>query len=607
MAAFSFDRLKYTLYRTVSVIVLSAQIVSCGTLNSTPDPRKADIPNADRPGEKFSTKAINRVKEAPVVYVKLGEDVLKPVRRNDTGSLPTKQVGPFELREETLAAALQLVMAGTDIPLAFQTTEALARTVTVSQLHGPMNEIVERLCGLADLYCSYEKGVLVIKDVETFSVALPPISAENYDNFLNGIRNVTGREAYIDETTRTLIYSTSHRNSDAAQQYFDRLRASTALIVFETQIWEVTLNNGNDAGIKWEAMPLEEGQTGSVSNITNGNLGIDTNAPGSEIAGAITGGIRYLSGDLNANFVLQFLSSQGSVKTISQPQITVLSGSTAKMRVGNSQKYISQITRTAGLNANGDSLSLTTDTLETGLNLEINSAWDNATVYGGLKLELQDLVTLSSIDVGGVNGTKIQLPETSERSLETRIRVRPGDALIIGGIVQERDRFDKKGLGGLEPVLPTSRSTSARNSELVIMMRPHVVVYTNEPPSDAVLLNNGLFLENPTTATNNNVPAVNVMAPPAPSAVVPAVPVAPVSQEAVAPPPAIRQTKREVTITDTQVTTPASPPATRPRPLSPQDVQRLRQQQPGSAAAPTSPSMSQYLNDLAPMQIAPPN
>lgn len=598
------SHLKTTLYRTVSIIVLSAQIISCGTLASTPDARKTEVPNAERPGSKFSTKAVNRVKDAPVVYVRLGKDVLKPVRKNNTDSLPDKQVGPYELREETLAAALQLVMAGSNIPLAFQTSEALARTVTVSQLHGPMNDMVERLCSLADLYCSYEKGVLIIKDVETFSVSLPPIADENYDQFLNGIQSVTGREAYIDATTRTLIYSTSHRNSERATEYFDRLRTNTALIVFETQIWEVTLNNGNDAGIKWEALPVEAGQTGSSSTISNGNLGFDVSAPGSEIAGAISGGIRYLSGDLNANFVLQFLSSQGSVKTISQPQITVLSGSTAKMRVGNSQKYISQITRTAGLNANGDSLSLTTDTLETGLNMEINSAWDNATVYGGLKLDLQDLVNLTSVDVGGPNGTKIQLPETSERSIETRIRVRPGDALIIGGIVQERDRYDKKGLGGLTPVVPTSRNTSARNSELVIMMRPHVVVYTDSPPSDAVLLNDGLFLENPT----GNVPAVNVMAPPAPDAVVGKTPVAVVQQPAIAPPVnTVRQATREVTITDTQVISP--PPPARPRPLSQQDVQRLRQQSsnPPVSDVPTSPSMSQYLSDLAPMQIAPQN
>ncbi|HEY1096864.1 MAG TPA: hypothetical protein VGF14_06445, partial [Alphaproteobacteria bacterium] len=466
-----------------------------------------------------------------------------------------------------------------------------------------------RLCSLADLYCSYEKGVLVIKDVETFNVALPPLAGDNYDQFLNGIKNVTGRDAYVDSTTRTLIYSSSHRNNERARDYFDRMRTNTALIVFETQIWEVTLNNGNNTGIRWEALDVTNLPGNSSNTITNGNLGLNAGTTSPDIANAVTGGIRYLSGDLNMNVVLNFLSTQGAVKTISQPQITVLSGSTAKLRVGNSQKYISTITRTAGLNASGDNLSLTTDTLETGLNMEINSAWDNATVYGNLKLDLQNLVTLKEVSVGGANGSTIQLPETSERNIETRIRIRPGDSLIIGGIVQEVDNLDKKGIGGMTPFLPTSRNATARNSELVIMMRPHVVVYTDKPPSDAVLLNDGLYLQNP--IDKSTVPAVNVM-----SSDKDGVPTKTTSTKTTT----IQKETLRLTVTDSDPATKSVPVKPRPvpsavvpppkavakpTPLSPQQVQQLKQKQKPRGAATPAPSMSQYLNDLAPTQIAP--
>ena len=604
---------KKTLLRSIAIMLVMTQLMGCVSAD-VPPTRHVDVPDAEVPSAKFSKNAINRLKDAPVVYVKLGEDVLKPTIKSNIKTLPATPVGPFELREETLAAALQLVLADRDIPMAFQTSEALARTVTVSQLHGPLNEIVDRLCSLADLYCSYEKGVLVIKDVETFSVSLPPLVDDNYDQFLDGIRSVTGRDAYVDGTTRTLIYSTSHRNSDQAEAYFDRLRNNTALIVFETQIWEVTLNNGNNTGISWSTLDLATGQTGSTNTVTNGNLGLTGSIPTESVAGAISGGVRYLSGDLNTNVVLQFLSTQGAVKTISQPQISVLSGSTARLRVGNSQKYISQITRTAGLSTSGDSLSLTTDTLNTGLDLEINSAWDQSTVYGNLKLDLQNLVKITPVSVGGANGTSIQLPETSERSLETRIRVRPGDAVIIGGIVQEIDSLDRQGLGGMKPILPTSRNAQARNSELVIMMRPHVVVYTDHPPADAVLLNDGMYLQNP----NDGTPAVNVMSPAkiiepvaSPVAIVtpPIVPATAIPTQPIAPPPppgSRQESTRQVTITDTNVITPAAP--IKPKPLSAADVKRLKAQaQPKPATAPVkpAPSMSQYLNDLAPMQIAP--
>src|SRR5690606_28391245 len=44
--------------------------------------------------------------------------------------------------------------------------------------------------------------------------------------------------------------------------------------------------------------------------------------------------------------------------------------------------------------------------------------------------------------------------------------------------VRENDNFDKAGLGFMEPVLPTSRTTQTENLELVILLRPRVVIYT---------------------------------------------------------------------------------------------------------------------------------
>jgi type II secretory pathway component GspD/PulD (secretin) len=195
-----------------------------------------------------------------------------------------------------------------------------------------------------------------------------------------------------------------------------------------------------------------------------------------DIGDSIGFGAQYSAGSLEFDAVAQFLATQGAVKTISQPQITVLSGSDASIRSGTTQSYISEITRSEGFDEDDD-ISVTTSQLETGLRLTISSAWDDSTVYGNLEIQLDSLVNLDNRTVGG---TSIQLPEVNERVLNTRIRVRPGDALIIGGIVSERDDYRREGLGLKSPLLPTFRATQARNSELVFMLRPKVIVFADK-------------------------------------------------------------------------------------------------------------------------------
>ena len=123
-------------------------------------------------------EAINE-KPDSVLYLPLGSDVLVP-EVSSGAALPTDQVGPFELRSETLAGALQLILADYQIPLAFETEEGLTRTITVANLRGSLGSVVERVCDLADLYCSFEDGLLLVKEMQTFTVTVTPVGDESF-------------------------------------------------------------------------------------------------------------------------------------------------------------------------------------------------------------------------------------------------------------------------------------------------------------------------------------------------------------------------------------------------------------------------------------------
>jgi hypothetical protein len=442
------------------MITLSA----CAPMN-VPEGRTVDIPPAMKASPR--AEAINENRDA-VMTVPLGEDVLIPaLKKRDP--LPSDFVGPFELRGETLAGALQLVLAGHDVPIAFQTDEGLNRQITVANLSGSIDQVVARLCGLADLYCTYEGGILEVKETETFTVSLPPLNDDSFGSIAEGLQAVAGAETVIDTSTRTLIYTVTQRNAERAAKYFDRLRANTAMIVYETYIWEVQLDSANSAGIRWDKID----EIGAFSTGISIDGGIS-----SQVGTPITIGLPT-RGDVNLSTgdVLRFLTEQGAVKTISQPQLTVLSGSEAKLRVAETINYIESLTRTT--DDDGDeTVSTTTAEVDTGFELSIASSWDESTVYATIELSIDEFLGFEEFDAG--QDDTLQLPRTSERELATQVRSRPGDSILIAGLVRERDEFDTSGLGTNTPIIPTSRTGLTDNTELVILLRPRVIRYVDQ-------------------------------------------------------------------------------------------------------------------------------
>lgn len=438
-----------------------------------------DVPgarNVSIPSPATANKRPESVNEKPdsVIYLPLGKDVLVP-EASEGQSLPKDKIGPFELRSETLAGALQLILSDYQIPLAFQTDQATSRTVTVTNLEGPLDQVVDKVCGLADLYCSYEDNVMVIKDKQTFTVTVPPVGGDT--DFMaaiaTGLAAITGSQPITENGTRTIIYEATNRTAKMAERYFQKIRANTALIVFEVYIWEVDLNATNDAGIKWDQIQ----KFGNFSTGIRLPGGVVSEGNPISIGLPTTGNVNFGTSD-----VLQFISKYGAVKTISQPQITVLSGAEASLRAARKQNYVSSLSRS--IDQGQTTVSTETDSVDTGFTLTIASTWDNATIYGKIDIKLQEFLKFSDFDA---DGTTLRLPETTERELSSQVRIRPGDSLLIAGLVRENDQFDKTGAGSKSPIIPFSRRGTTDNSELVFLLKPRVIVYTSdhgEPPSD---------------------------------------------------------------------------------------------------------------------------
>jgi MSHA biogenesis protein MshL len=489
------------------------------------NPILAEVPDKD--------ETVRGVEDPPIVTLEVGT-ALHERRLESTDKLPGSIIIPTtNLNAVPVTAALEAVLKGTDVSLSWDAGTFDNHLVTVMNLSGTLPQVVEKVCAAARVFCAYRHGSLELHEKETFIVPLPPIakasslsgstlgsSGSSGSSGIGGISGGSGSsgstisgtpnaasvasvasaagntmadaigdlasdKAKIDEQGGNIIYTTDVEGEDHVREYLEELRNGRPLVVLQLYIWEVTLNKENSEGINWNSLSIPK-LGGHLENIS-------LSAPASAFP-AIADGVTFgavTAGKISASLVASFLSTQGRVQTISNPQITFVSGSSAQFMVGGQTNYISSIGQlvsstnvlsgtttgsgTAGVGTN----TVSTSTISTGLSIGVSGAYENGVVFANFNLNITNLQGLNQTDAGG--GEQIDLPTTTNRQVSTIIRVRPGDNLVMAGMVSSTDNNTRQGIPlPLDARIPMYGDDTLANNELVIMVKPSVVLFSDK-------------------------------------------------------------------------------------------------------------------------------
>lgn len=485
-------RLRLTILMGVLALLAGCGFVDVPNAKSTTGraPTVAEIPSED--------ETVRGAEDPPIVTLELGSR-LRERRLSKSEELPSGIIVPTtNLNAVPVTAALQAVLAGTDVSLSWDSEAFDDRLVSVSNLSGALPRVVEKICASAKVFCNYRNGLLEMKDKETFIIELPAVpsmkassssssgsSGSGSNSMAEMISELSGDKAKIDQQGGNLIYTTDVDGQRNVQEYLTQLRHGRPLLVMQLYIWEVALSNDSAAGINWKSFSIPK-MGGNFENLvmTGATAFSSLASPGVSLGAK-------LAGRIDAEAVLQFLSTQGQVQTISNPQLTFVSGSSAEFRVGGTQRYISQVGQLTTSSVSGSSSSSTgvgtntvsTDSLDTGLTVTVGGAYESGVISAVMEIEMEDVVSLNPTTME--NGTTVDLPETSERKVNTSMRVRPGDNLVLAGLVSSRDTNDRDGIP-----LPFSKTLTHysrdqnKNTEIVILVKPSIVLFSDSGEGD---------------------------------------------------------------------------------------------------------------------------
>jgi len=210
----------------------------------------------------------------------------------------------------------------------------------------------------------------------------------------------------------------------------------TRQVLLNVKVLSVQINDADSAGLNWNA----------VYQAVNYKLGLTTAF--TSIANGASGSIGIVNTDsrwAGSDVLIDALSEQGRVSTVSSPSVTTLNMKPAPILVGTQTTYLAQVSTTQVEGGGSAQQALTPGVITTGFNMTLLPY-----LMPGSDMLLQYSINLSSLTgmkTAESGGNRIEMPEVDNRIFNQSVRLRSGQTLVLSGFDQTVHNAKKQGIG----------------------------------------------------------------------------------------------------------------------------------------------------------------
>jgi len=286
----------------------------------------------------------------------------------------------------------------------------------------------------------------------------------------------------VDQYHNTLILEGSPSAIEQVKELLDQIDRPKDMVMVDVKVVDLGETGAKQLGVTWggtggpgtTATTFTEGSLGQSIQRVPGTI---TNANGAQVQGTILSldpstilaasqvglPIQAFSRTpfiMAAN--LQFLITQGEAKIMASPRVGTIAGKPALIHIGDKFPIVYFDPRAGQFQVQYVDIGIKLD-----VKVDIKS---DGNIEADLNPEVSTLVGL-------VNN---QYPRTTVRRVQTVMRIKDGDTIVLGGLITEQDvsSVQKIPLLGDLPIIGTMFRNLTQNksrNEVVLMVTPHIM------------------------------------------------------------------------------------------------------------------------------------
>ncbi|MBK5051789.1 PilN family type IVB pilus formation outer membrane protein [Burkholderia sp. R-70006] len=228
---------------------------------------------------------------------------------------------------------------------------------------------------------------------------------------------------------------------DGVKKYIDfQNKRLSKFVQFNIRVYSITLSNQDAAGVNWNAM--YQTLTGKFGFALSGT-------PFAAPAAAVNAGFSVLKSSGSpwggTDAIVSALNEQGKTHLEREQALPTMNFQAVATQVGTQTGYVAGVQTTTTANV-GSSTSIQMGTINVGFNVSLFPyVEDNNDILVQFNLNLSNLDSIRTVTVGtsSAEAPNINLPLNTVQ----KVRVRPGDTLVLTGINQTDDSATRTGTG----------------------------------------------------------------------------------------------------------------------------------------------------------------
>ncbi len=288
------------------------------------------------------------------------------------------------------------------------------------------------------------------------------------------IRNVlTNVKAYAVASQNAIVIRGTPDELLLAQKLIDDLDKARPEVVVDIAVMEVSKNWEKNLGISWPqsvGVTLQTSTSTSTSSSSSSSSSTSTTPTLYDLSHLKASDFAVTIGTATANMLL----TDSNTKILQNPRIRATDGQKATMKIGErvpiaTGSYQSTLTSTTTALAETQF-----QYIDVGVNIEMTPTIH----YDGdvtLKIKIED-----SSEGNNVTISNVTEPIIIQKVVDQVIRLRQGEAAILGGIQEHQDTASWSGLPGLSSIpilryLFGSKDHTITSDDLVFLVVPHIV------------------------------------------------------------------------------------------------------------------------------------